>query len=83
MLSFYLDNIRPFVEGIFPSSLESDAFLWPSARKEGASVDLSNQVENFYRGTDIDTNTTLLRALMNTECQDLLDEGFFYSYINI
>ena len=78
MLSFFLDYIRIYVENIFPSSLEPGALLFTSARKEGSSVDLSKQVESFYRGTGIETNTTLLRALMNTECQDLLDEGIFY-----
>jgi hypothetical protein len=45
ILSFFLDHIRIYVEKIFPAALQSDAPLWASARKEGATVDLSSQVK--------------------------------------
>ena len=77
MLSFFLDSIRPYVERVFPSTLEADSFLWASAKCEGVVVDISSQIEKLFLGAGLDTNTTLLRTLMNTECQELLDEGTY------
>ena len=75
VLSVFLDSTRPYVERVLPSTLETDSLLWASAKGEGIAVDTSSQVEKFYLGAGIDISTTLLRTMMNTECQDLLDEG--------
>lgn len=79
VLSFFLNNVRRYVENMFPSTLHSEAILLTSARNEGSIVDLAKKVLKFYRQTGLETNTTLLRALMNTECQDLLDNGIFFN----
>ena len=67
------------MERLFPATVDSEAPLWASARKIGATVDLANKVEAFFRGKNLETNSTLLRALMNTECQDLLYDGIFFN----
>jgi hypothetical protein len=47
ILSFFLDHIRIYVEKLFPAALQPDAPLWASARKDGSTVDLSSQVNNY------------------------------------
>ena len=44
ILSFFLNNIRVYVENMFPSTLHPEAILLTSARNEGSKVDLAKKV---------------------------------------